>query len=148
MNELAAKKKVAILLFNGLKSKMEGLETTLNCRHYKVGSNNEYSIVQFMGDKIFLNIGSVTIAKITSDECKLFDKFSEEVDAELAIQVLLTLSVSFSGTLSFNMTVERKLLTAVINDANLYWRVNAVANVLINGFVHQKYCLKPLINKK
>lgn len=134
MNYLDAKKETAVLLFNGLKAKMAELESAVHCRHYRIGHDNEYTDVKFMGDKIYVRIGKGTVARVSADECAFFKVFCENVEGTVVINALLTLAVVFSGEVPFKFTIEHKLITAVIDDYKIFYKVDSIAEAIVNGF--------------
>lgn len=134
MNYLDAKKETAVLLFNGIKAKMLELESAIHCRHYRIWHNNEYTYIQFMGDKIYVRIGKDTVARVSDNDCSFSKVFCETVEGTVVINALLTLAVVFSGEVPFKFTIERKLITAVIDDYKIFYKVDSIAEAIVNGF--------------
>lgn len=139
MNKLEANKVLAVILFNGLKEKMEQLEHSVNCRTYRVSCyyDDDYTVT-FITPNIHVRHEGDYVGSITNTKCTLENDNLD--NAELIVDALLAVSQVFVGDTEFtvsadthNETGDKFMVLDVNNTFDVVEKLDALHDLLING---------------
>lgn len=139
MNKLEANKVLAVILFNGLKEKMELFTESVNCRIYRVSSYDDYEYrVSFITPNIHIRYGGKHIGSISDTKCTLGNDDVE--NAEIVVDGLLAVSQVFVDYTEFTVSVDTSskddkfMVLDVNNDA--VEKLDALHDLLIKGITN------------
>lgn len=139
MNELNANKVLAVILFNGLKEKMELFSESINCRIYRVSSYDDYEYrVSFITPNIHIRHDGKYIGSISDTKCTLENDDVE--NAEIVVDGLLAVSQVFVDYTEFTVSVDMSseddkfMVLDVNNDA--VEKLDALHDLLIKGITN------------
>lgn len=138
MNKLEANKVLAVILFNGLKEKMEQLGHSVNCRTYRVSCyyDDDYTVT-FITPNIHVRHEGVCVGSITNTKCTLENDNLD--NAELIVDALLAVSQVFVGDTEFTVSAEThtetgdKFMVLDVNTFDVVEKLDALHDLLING---------------
>lgn len=139
MNKLEANKVLAVILFNGLKEKMEQLEHSVNCRTYRVSCyyDDDYTVT-FITPNIHVRYEGDYVGSITNTKCTLENDNLD--NAELIVDALLAVSQVFVGDTEFtvsadthNETGDKFMVLDVNNTFDVVEKLDTLHDLLING---------------
>lgn len=139
MNKLEANKVLAVILFNGLKEKMEQLEHSVNCRTYRVGCyyDDDYTVT-FITPNIYVRHEGDYVGSVSNTKCTLEN---DDLDnSELIVDALLAVSQVFVGDTGFtvsadtdNETGNKFMVLNIINTFDEVEKIDALHDLLIKG---------------
>ena len=142
MNELNANKVLAVILFNGLKEKMELFDESINCRIYRVSSYDDYEYrVSFITPNIHIRHDGKYIGSISDTKCTLENDDVE--NAEIVVDGLLAVSQVFVDYTEFTVSVDTSseddkfMVLDVNNDA--VEKLDALHDLLIKGITNLNF---------
>lgn len=144
MNKLEAEKVLAVVLFNGLKEKMDHFEKSVNCRVYRVSCFNENEHrVTFITPNLFIRHNGDYIGCVTDNKCKLEE--DDDANAELVVDILLAVSQVFIGDAEFTVSADTNNEndgTFMVLDVNTYdvvEKLDALHDLLIEGLTNVNF---------
>lgn len=142
MNKLEANKVLAVILFNGLKEKMEQFENSVNCRIYRVSSYDDYEYrVSFITPNIHIRHDGKYIGSISDTKCTLENDDVE--NAEIVVDGLLAVSQVFVDYTEFTVSVDTSseddkfMVLDVNNDA--VEKLDSLHDLLISGITNLNF---------
>lgn len=144
MNKLEANKILAVILFNGLKEKMENFENSVNCKTYRVSCyyDDDYT-VSFITPHIYVRREGVYVGSITNTKCTLENDNLD--NAELIVDALLAVSQVFVGDTEFTVSADihnetgDKFMTLDVNTFDVVEKLDSLHDLLISGITNLNF---------
>ena len=100
MNELAADKTLAVILFNGIKEKLNCFYNSIGASVYKIHLDTEEEFsVTYITPNIYIRYEQTLLGSVSSSKCSLQeDNGNADVLASRIVDALLLVSQVFSGS--------------------------------------------------
>lgn len=144
MNKLEANKVLAVILFNGLKEKMEQFENSVNCKTYRVSCyyDDDYTVT-FITPYIYVRREGVYVGSISDTKCTLENDNLD--NAELIVDALLAVSQVFVGDTEFTVTSDThnetgdKFMVLDVNTFDVVEKLDSLHDLLISGITNLNF---------
>lgn len=144
MNKLEANKVLAVILFNGLKEKMEQFEHSVNCKTYRVSCyyDDDYTVT-YVTPYIYVRHEGNHVGSITNTKCTLEN---DDLDnAELIVDALLAVSKVFVDDAEFTVSADThnetgdKFMVLDINTFDVVEKLDSLHDLLIKGITELNF---------